>query len=275
MSRARVGAAVIAVLVAAAWFLRGDSGSSATRWRLVFKDDFGGHALDTRVWRTCFWWATTTCSIEPNHELELYDRGDVSVAGGTLRLRARKQSMVGWNGRTYSYTSGMVMTGGRAAEGRPGFAFIYGRAEARLAVPKGRGLLPAFWMLPASGASRPEIDVMEILGSSTNVDRLHVHYVTRSGRPANAGANRVGPDFSAGWHTFAVDWEPNAIVWYVDGVARWRVTNPSAIPRQPMYLLLTLAVGGDFPGSPSASTAFPKELRVADVRVWQHRRAGR
>jgi beta-glucanase (GH16 family) len=244
-------------------------------WRLVFSEDFGGHSLDTRVWRTCFWWATTTCSIEPNHELELYTPSDVSVAGGTLRLRTRKQSMVGWNGRTYDYTSGMVMTGGRAADGPPGFAFRYGRAVARVKVPKGPGLLPAFWLLLASGASRPEIDAMEILGSSTNVDRMHIHYVGAGGRPAGAEADWTGPDFSAGWHTFAVDWEPKAIVWYVDGVARWRVSDPDAIPRRPMYLLLTLAVGGEFPGPPSASTMFPSSMQVDYVRVWQQRPVGR
>ena len=244
-------------------------------WKVVFEDDFSGHALDTRVWRTCFWWATTTCSIEPNNELELYNRDDVSVAGGALRLRARKRSMVGWNGRTYGYTSGMVMSGGRGAGGAPGFAFTYGRAEARIRVPRGTGLLPAFWLLPAGGASRPEIDVMEILGSSTNVDRMHVHYVGAGGRPAGAAANWTGPDFSAGWHTVAVDWEPKAIVWYVDGVARWRVTDRAAIPGRPMYLLLTLAVGGEFPGPPSASTVFPSRFQVDYVRVWQHRSAPR
>jgi beta-glucanase (GH16 family) len=259
------------VIAATAWSVPGGLRSSAAQggWKLAFQDDFRGHSLNTKVWRTCFWWATTTCSIDPNHELELYNPSDVSVSGGVLQLRARKHSMVGWNGRTYSYTSGMVMSGGRAGQ-RPGFAFTYGKAVARVKVPKGAGLLPAFWLLPASGASRPEIDAMEILGSSPNIDRMHIHYVGAGGRPVGAGASWTGGDFSAGWHTFAVDWEPNGIVWSVDGVARWRVTDRAAIPNQPMYLLLTLAVGGDFPGAPTASTAFPSSLQVKYVRVWQH-----
>ena len=272
VARSRLAAgliALVAIVAVAAWSLE-RSWASQNGWKLVFQDDFTGHALDEKVWRTCFWWATTTCSIEPNRELELYNPRDVSVGGGVLRLRARKNSMVGWNGKTYAYTSGMVMTGGRAADGPPGFAFEYGKAVARVKVPNGAGLLPAFWLLPASGAPRPEVDAMEILGSSTNVDRMHVHYVGAGGRPAATGANWTGPDFSAGWHTFAVDWEPKAIVFSVDGVARWRVTNSAAIPKQKMYVLLTLAVGGDFPGAPSASTPFPSYLQVDYVRVWQH-----
>jgi beta-glucanase (GH16 family) len=265
-------AALVAVLALALW-LPGNSGGIGGRsgWRLVLNEDFRGHALDARRWRTCFWWATTTCSIEPNGELQLYTRANVAVAGGDLTLSARRQSRVGWNGKRYAYTSGMVMSGGRGARGRRGFAFTYGRAEARIKVPRGAGLLPAFWLLPASGASRPEIDVMEILGGSPSVDRMHVHYAGTGGRTDAAARNWTGPDFSAGWHTFAVDWEPHAITWSVDGVRRWRVTRPAAIPHQPMYLLLTLAVGGDFPGPPDGATVFPNQLRVASVRVWQHR----
>ena len=273
---ARVATTLLAALVAVlalALSLPGDSGGigSKGRWRLVFDEEFRGHALDGRAWRTCFWWATTTCSIEPNNELELYTRGNVSVGGGVLTLRAQRQSMVGWNGKTYAYTSGMVQSG----RARRGFAFRYGRAEARIKVPPGAGLLPAFWLLPAGGASRPEIDVMEILGSSARVDRMHVHYAGPGGRTVAVGHDWTGPDFSAGWHTFAVDWEPHALVWFVDGVPRWRVTKRAAIPRRPMYLLLTLAVGGDFPGPPTASTVFPSDLRVASVRVWQHPSVGR
>ena len=277
-ARARVATALVAALVAVlalALSLPGDSGGtgSKSRLRLVFDQEFRGHALDGRIWRTCFWWATTTCSIETNHELELYTRGNVSVGGGALTLRAQRHPMVGWNGKTFAYTSGMVMSDPRGA--RRGFAFKYGRAEARIKVPRGAGLLPAFWLLPAGGASRPEIDVTEILGSSPRVDSMHIHHAGPSGRTVAVGHDWTGPDFSAGWHTFAVDWEPHAIVWSVDGVVRWRVTNPAAIPRRPMYLLLTLAVGGDFPGSPTRSTVFPSDLRVASVRVWQRRYAVR
>jgi beta-glucanase (GH16 family) len=244
--------------------------SAPAGWRLVFSDDFNHGALNRRIWRTCFWWASRTCSITSNDELQLYNGGNVSVSRGILSLRARKQRMVGWNGRTYRYTSGMVMTGGRKYHARPGFAFTYGKVEARVKVPKGHGLWPAFWMLPTSYESRPEIDAMEILGGSTNVQRMHFHYLTPGGTKASAGQNWVGPDFAAGWHTFAVDWEPDAIVWYVDGIERWRFTDPAVIPKHPMYLVLSLAVGGSFPGPPRRSTTLPSYLSVDYVRVSQH-----
>ncbi|HEY6757863.1 MAG TPA: glycoside hydrolase family 16 protein [Baekduia sp.] len=238
-------------------------------WKLDFHDEFGGGSLNKRVWHTCFSWATTTCSIGSNHELEVYDPAGVTVTRGALRLTARRRAMVGWDGKRYAYTSGMVMTGGREDGQRPGFTFTYGFAEARVRVPKGEGLWPAFWMLPADYASRPEIDIMEILGGSTNVQRMHFHYVGRNGTKVDSGSDWTGPDFAAGWHTFAVAWGPDAIVWYVDGVRRWRFAAASRISREPMYLLLNLAVGGDYPGPPDSSTPFPSSFDVDYVRVWQ------
>jgi beta-glucanase (GH16 family) len=238
-------------------------------WKLVFADEFRGNSLNKRTWHTCFWWATTTCSITSNHELELYNRGDAFVRRGTLRLRAQRRRMVGWSGRRYRYTSGMVMTGGRKHVKPPGFTFTYGFAEARIRVPKGKGFWPAFWMLPARYESLPEIDIMEILGHSTDIHRMHFHYREPDGTEADSGAAWTGPDFAAGWHTFAVDWQPDAIVWYVDGVERRRFTNASVIPNEPMYLLLNLAVGGDWPGRPRAATRFPSYLQADYVRVWQ------
>ncbi len=113
-------------------------------WRLVFRDEFDGSALNTSKWHTCFWWATTTCSIESNHELELYNPDDILVQNGLLRLRAQHRDMVAWNGTTYHYTSGMVMTGGRKNVIPPEFTFTYGYAEARVKVPHGKGFWPAF-----------------------------------------------------------------------------------------------------------------------------------
>jgi beta-glucanase (GH16 family) len=238
-------------------------------WHLVFADEFDAGLLDGMRWRTCFWWADTTCSIETNHELELYDPEDVSVGGGALHLRAQMRDMVGWDGSVRHYTAGMVMTGGRKDESAPGFTFTYGYAEARVKVPKGRGLWPAFWLLPASYESRPEIDAMEILGDSTNVQHMNFHYRKPDGGKGDAGLTWAGPDFSAGWHTFGVDWEPEAIVWYVDGVERWRFADTSVIPREPMYLLANLAVGGSWPGAPDAATPFPSSYDIDYIRVWQ------
>jgi len=235
---------------------------------LVFSDEFDGTALNAGRWHTCSWWATTTCSIETNHELELYTRNNVSVAGGVLKLQARRETAVAWNGTTYGYTSGMISSGGRSGEIAPGFTFRYGYMEARVKVPAGQGLWPAFWTLPADYSWPPEIDVMEILGHEPNVTEMHYHYNDAGGTHRGPGARWAGPDFSAGWHTFGVDWQPGAMVWYVDGIERWRFTDAFAITATPQYLVLNLAVGGDWPGSPNASTPFPSDYLVDHVRVW-------
>jgi hypothetical protein len=163
----------------------------------------------------------------------------------------------------------MISTGGRKYLRPPGFTFTYGYVEARVRVPAGQGLLPALWLLPASYRSRPEIDVVEILGQEPNVDRMHLHYIAPDGTERDPGAAWRGPDFSAGWHTFGVDWRPDAVVWYVDGVERWRLDDPDAVPAEPMYVVATLAVGGDWPGTPGASTEFPASFDLDYVRVWQ------
>ena len=238
-------------------------------WVLVFSDEFIGTSLDKSKWHTCFWWATDTCTIESNNELELYSSGDVFVQDGFLRLQAQKRNMVGWNGKTYQYTSGMVMGGGRKYEKPPGFTFTYGYAEARVKIPKGKGLWPAFWMLPLSYKSRPEIDISEILGDTPNIQRMHYHYLNADGSKVDQGNNWIGPDFSQDWHTFGVHWASSEIVWYVDGVERWRFSDSSTISSEPMYVLLNLAVGGNWPGSPDAFTSFPSYYDVDYVRVWQ------
>ncbi len=231
---------------------------------MIFADEFNGSSLDSSKWRTCFWWADVTCSIESNHELELYNPGDVLVQNGVLRLRAQRRDMVAWNGVTYHYTSGMVMTGGRSGQVNPGFTFTYGYAEARIWVPAGKGLWPAFWTLPLSYSWPPEIDVMEILGDTTTQYHMNYHYVG-----GNAGSTWTGPDFAAGWHVIGLDWSSTALVWYVDGVERWRFTDAAHITNEAHYLLLNLAVGGDWPGSPDGNTPFPSYYDVDYVRVWQ------
>lgn len=233
-------------------------------WKLAFDDEFSASSLDTSKWRTCFWWADTTCSIETNKELELYNPQDVLVQNGLLRLRAQKRDMVAWNGVTYHYTSGMVMTGGRSGSIPPEFSFTYGYAEARVKIPAGKGLWPAFWMLPSDYTTRPEIDIMEILGDQPYAYLMNYHYIG-----GDAGSTWNGPDFSTGWHVIGLDWEPGAIVWYVDGKEVYRYTAASTISSKPSYLLLDLAVGGTWPGSPDSSTVFPSYFDVDYVRVWQ------
>ncbi|HEX3542169.1 MAG TPA: LamG-like jellyroll fold domain-containing protein [Acidimicrobiales bacterium] len=241
---------------------------SAGGANLVFSDEFNTTSLNSSNWQTCAWWSSTTCSITTNNEEELYTKNNVAVGNGALDLQARHQDAVAWNGSTYHYTSGMVSSGGRSGQIVPGFSFTYGYTEARVKVPKGQGLWPAFWLLPTDYSWPPEIDAMEILGSQPNVVNMTYHYLNPAGAAASVGGTWTGPDFSAGWHTFGVDWEPSAIVWYVDGVERFRFTDASAITSKAMYLVLNLAVGGNWPGPADATTPMPSDYLVDYVRVW-------
>ena len=214
---------------------------------LLFGDDFDGLALDAQRWAACSTAATSPCA---NNHLARYDEGNASVADGVLTLEARRDGAA-----APSYTSGGISSV---------FAFTYGYMEARVKIPAGRGLWPAFWTLPADGSWPPEIDVMEILGHRPNVTQMHYHWGASDRAPGKAWK---GPDFSAGWHTFGVDWQPRSLVWYVDGVERWRFTS-AAVTAEPHFLLLNLAVGGAWPGAPDAATPFPSEYLVDYVRVW-------
>jgi beta-glucanase (GH16 family) len=256
----------------------GQSGSGiqpvgqSSGWNMIFHDDFNGNSLDTKKWTTCYFnfkVGDNGCDHDQN-ELELYQPNNVSVSNGILTLRAEKQTVNAPNGQTYNYTSGMITTGPTTGtSNNTRFSFKYGYMEMRAKVPAGQGLWPAFWTLPTDLDWPPEIDVFEILGNAPNVINMHYHYQNGTDNGGDNGKTWTGPNFSAGWHTYAVDWEPDAITWYVDGVARRTYTDTSHITSKPMYLLANLAVGGDWPGSPDDSTHFPALYQIDYIRVWQ------
>jgi beta-glucanase (GH16 family) len=234
-------------------------------WTLVMRDEFDGRQLGD-LWHRCYWWSTTTCRNESSGELQLYRRDNVTVGGGVLRLEAREER-VSADGGDYDYTSGLVSTGGADDLDGPGFKYMYGDVEARLRVPEGRGLWPAFWLLPTSHRSRPEVDILEVHGDSTSTLRFHVHF-KRADEDIDVGLDAHGPDAAGDFHVYGLQWTADALAFYVDGEERWRYDGPS-VPREPMYVLLNLAVGGDWPGNPTPDTRFPAALLVDYVRVWR------
>ena len=211
-----------------------------------------------------------------NQELEIYtnDPKNVSVVadpdatdGRALAITAVQAAGV--------YTSARLKTQGL-------FAAIYGRVEARLKLPRGQGLWPAFWMLgnnfgtvgwPACG----EIDIMENLGQDPTRIYGTLHGPGYSGSQGLQGSYTLpdGQIFSDGYHTFAVDWSPGLIEWSVDGHV-YHTSTPATIPagtqwvfnNAPFFLILNLAVGGAWPGNPDATTTFPQTLYVDYVRVY-------
>ena len=269
--------AVLATVSAiAAGCLAGASGAQAAPpstdqthvWQQAFGDDFNGTVLDATKWVTCYWWDYYGCT-HGSDELQWYLPANVIVSDGTAKLRAQQQTILGSDGKAYDYTSGMISTGSDTnLSTPPRFQYQYGYMEIRAKVPSGNGLWPAFWSLPTDQSWPPEIDAMEILGGSPSTNHMSLHYRDSSGALGTAGSDFTGPDFSSDWHTFGVDWEPDAVVWYLDGVELFRYTNAENIPNKPMYLLANLAVGG-WAGSPDASTVFPSDYQIDYVRVWQ------
>jgi len=239
-------------------------------WTLVFSDEFSGRTVNREKWTLCYWWDKGGCTNLGNNELEWYLPGNVSQGRGKIIMEARKKSVIGWKGRPFPYTSGMVTTGRDYSETRPARAqFTYGHIEIKAKIPRGKGLWPALWMLPSTHKSLPEIDIMEVLGDTPQQLRLHFHYKDASGKAQHPGQTVTTADLSASWHVYGLTWDPDAIRWYLDGKEVWSFADKRYIPSEPMYLLMNLAVGGDWPGAPDAQTKFPSRFSVDYVRVWQ------
>lgn len=235
-------------------------------WRLVFHDEFDGSRLDRDRWATCFDWNRGGCTIGTSKELQWYLPGQVSVGGGKLTLTAARRTTQGSDGQVYPWTSGMISTGRDNWYAQPRRTFTYGYFEAAIRIPAGSGMLPAFWMMPASRFTPPEIDIMEFFGTTREVS-MFVHWRDRAGARKHRSGTYASADFPNNYHVFAVLWEAEKLVWYVDGVERWRVTDPELIPHVPMEVLMNLAVG--IPQPPPASTD-SAQMRADWVRVWQH-----
>jgi beta-glucanase (GH16 family) len=214
------------------------------QWEVAFGDSFDGAELASEIWRTRFPWGRDRSSVG---EGQWYVRDYYQVADSRLRIVADRCAVPPETGQ--EYCSGLIST-------HDSFAQEYGYFEIRARVPYGQGLWPAFWMLPLDGSSG-EIDVFEILGHDPTTVHMNVHYVNEQGEEQSRSGSFSGPDFSLDYHTFAVDWTPEAMVWYIDGVERHWVERDVAIPSGPYYLIANLAVGGDWPGYPDATTPFP------------------
>ena len=243
--------------------------AAAQNWQLVWADEFGTPgAPDPAKWDY-----DLGGSGWGNQESQLYTNSldNARVEDGMLIIEAREEQ-VGSN----AYTSARLVTRGRAS-------WKYGRIEARMKLPEGQGIWPAFWMLaedspyggwPTSG----EIDIMELLGHEPN--RVHgtLHYGggTLGHRFTGDSHTLATGTFTDSFHTFAIEWEPREFRWYVDGemVLKQLSWTSAAAPYpapfdQPFHLLLNVAVGGLWPGYPDATTTFPQQMQVDYVRVYQ------
>ena len=244
-------------------------------WKLVWNDEFdgpNGAAVDSNKWSFDIGgkgWG--------NNELETYTRraANADLEGGMLVITALKETFTGPDNITRNYTSARLLT-------RNKFSQAYGRFEARIKIPSGQGIWPAFWMLgnnidavhwPNCG----EIDIMENIGREPSIVHGTFH------GPGYSGGNGIGATytlpggqrFSDDFHTFAVEWEPKVMRFYVDGLL-YKTRTPADLPSgtswvfdHPFFIILNVAVGGGWPGNPDATTVFPQRMLIDYVRVYQ------
>ncbi|MEW4922328.1 glycoside hydrolase family 16 protein [Algibacter sp. 2305UL17-15] len=206
-----------------------------------------------------------------NNELQYYtDRTEnVTVQNGVLIITAKKED---FNGS--SYTSARLLTRGK-------FEQTYGRFEARIRLPYGKGIWPAFWLLgDDSGGTEVwpqigEIDIMEYVGDKPNSMFGTVHGPGYSGGESVSKSFVLQNDrFDTGFHIFGIEWGPDYINYYVDDVLYNQIT-PEDVPgewvfnRGPFYIIINMAVGGALPGAPNAETQFPQTMLVDYVRVYE------
>ncbi|MFI5835877.1 discoidin domain-containing protein [Micromonospora sp. NPDC051300] len=235
---------------------------------LVFADEFDGPAgarPDAAKW-------TVDPGTGQNNESQYYtDNANAAMNGaGQLVMEARRENAGG-----RAYTSHRMNTGTK-------FQVQYGRIESRIKVPKGNGLWPAFWMMGGdflTGRPWPyngEIDIMEILGRDTYRSYTTLHAPAYNGG-GGYGQEHVWPvDLSADFHVYAVEWDSRGMRFLVDGTQVFYASKDTVettrgpwVFDHPFYLILNLAVGGDWPGPPDASTPFPARMLVDYVRVYR------
>jgi beta-glucanase (GH16 family) len=205
-----------------------------------------------------------------NNELQHYTNRtqNARIENGQLVIEARAENFGGRN-----YTSARLLTKGKTS-------WTYGRIEARIKIPRGQGIWPAFWMLGANidAVSWPncgEIDIMENIGSLPSNLYGTVHGPGYSGGGGISGSYTLpGAALADDFHIYAIEWEQNRIRWFIDGQLFFTLTPanlPSGRPwvfNQPQFLILNVAVGGNWPGAPNGTTAFPQRMTVDYVRVY-------
>ena len=233
-------------------------------WDLIWQDEFDGEVLDPTKWVTEIGghgWG--------NNEKQFYTEfpENVRLEAGSLVIEARNEFFV-----RRHYTSGRIKT-------QDLFSFTYGRVEARMKLPYGQGIWPAFWMLGSNIDTVPwprsgEIDIMEHIGREPTLVYGTVH------GPGYSGSGGVGhfTSFPSGslsdeFHVYAIEWEEDEIRWYVDDIQFFSI-KPDILPGEwvfdhPFFILINMAVGGYWPGEPDDTTVFPQFFEVDYVRVYQ------
>jgi len=255
--------------------LAAQTSAQRSGWTLVWNDEFSGGRGS--VPDRSKWVLETGGNGWGNNELEYYTNRveNVQVNDGKLVITARREGYSDSQGVFRGYTSARMKTAGK-------FSQLYGRFEARIKLPEGQGIWPAFWMLgdnvgkvewPDCG----EIDIMENIGKEPSTVHGTIHGPGYSGDKGLSSAYSLpdGKKFADDFHIFAAEWEPQAIRFYVDDKL-YATRTPADLPSgtkwvydHPFFLILNVAVGGNLPGDPDVHTKFPQTMLVDYVRVYK------
>lgn len=231
----------------------------AQNWNLVWQDEFtNGISGD--------WVFETGAGGWGNNELQYYRRENASVQNGQLVIAAKRESFGGAN-----YTSVRMKTQGKKS-------WKFGKIEARIAMPSFNGIWPAFWMLgdnisSVGWPSCGEIDIMEHVNGGSSVYGT-IHWANDNGSHAEYSGNTAAAGNLTAFHTYTVEWDANAIKWFVDGVKYHEANiannvNSTSELHNNFFILLNLAVGGNWPGFNIDNNGFQANMYVDYVRVYQ------
>ncbi len=222
------------------------AGTGKPGWNLIWEDNFDHEPLNEKFWNAL------NSQPASNHELQIYRESNIKITGGCLQIIS--------NTEKGAYYSGAVTTENKQL-------FQYGKIEIRAKLPVGKGIFPAFWMLPQSGDSFPEVDIIEFLGDEP--DQIwHVMHYLNNGKKDNVSKNVKGKNFDRDFHLYTLQWSKENLIWMIDGTETFSVKNN--IPGDKMFLYINTAIGGDWPGDPDGSTVFPQTMSIDYVKysIW-------
>lgn len=251
----------------------------SSAWTLVWSDEFDGAAGTVpNVANWNYDLGNKEADGWGNHEFQYYTsnaRNAQMDGAGMLVITAEKAANPGpcWNGVPCNYTSARIHSSNKVS-------FTYGKVEARMKLPSGQGIWPAFWALGADLATAGwpksgEIDIMEFVGKTPNTTYGTLHGPGYSGAQSIGKPREFGGPVATDFHTYTVIKRPNEIIWQVDGVEFHRMT-PASLPaggtwvfEKPYFVIFNLAIGGDWPGAPDATTVLPVQMKVDWVRIYK------
>ena len=233
--------------------------TKAQNWKLVWSDEFNYSGLpDSSKWGN-------EVGFVRNNELQYYTKQRIEnsrVVGGNLLIIGKKEAY-----KNAKYTSASLVTDGKNS-------WTYGKIEARMKLPKGQGMWPAFWMLGQNihSVGWPECGEIDIMEHINNEDLLHgtLHWFNEK----HVSSGGTTPCDVTKFHNYSIEWDKESVKLMLDGKKYWEVNIKDGINsteefHKPHYIILNLAIGGDWPKNPDATTAFPDTMYVDYVRVYQ------